>query len=1213
MPPHVPRKRSCSPAPPVAQRSSKRAKATVFDALDASAHRSATAEDYAFLNGLGSDGDSSGLSDPESDDDFEDVPLAPGKTRAAGKQDSQANGAVEDDDDDDMDWEDALPTTSATPATDTSQANVAPWRTLAGATDDALEITLGVPQDEEDEAARTKALGIKGPSKKDRQLRMWTHCVHVQCLLFHNALRNAWCCDDEVYKVLLRDLPEGVQGEIQRWRKDSGMPDDERFVVNKAGKAKRSKNASKEKGKGKQKSIRQAERNVRDWGETAERQEQGVPNMSGGDPLNRLLKYLAAYWKKRFRITAPGLRKKGYFPSAKSLATEVKAWKDCQDHEKTKENEGSKGASGQDEHEFGEIIRNKDEFIEAARRCEGSRDVGAQLFTALLRGLGLETRLVCNLQPLGFGFTKAEDTVLKKKPAQAHNEASSSVNPAKTNIEGGFEKSSDTPSKKNIAKEPKAQKPVLPSGRRTSTRTVGTKPLTVDISDDSDSSLSSIQSISSDPSVVDVTPSKPVPRQSGRKFDADLPFPLYWTEVLSPITHIYTAVSPLVISTVASTSDLLASFEPRGAAADKAKQVIAYVVAHSPDGTAKDVTVRYLKKHIWPGKTKGFRMPVEKIPIHNRRGKVKRYEEYDWFKDVMRGYTRDDLLRTKADEVEDEGDLVLVKPAQAKKNTGDVPETLQGYKNSAEYVLERHLHREEAIRPDAKPIKTFTTGKGDKAKSEPVFLRKDVVSCKTVESWHKEGRQIKLGEQPMKHVPTRAVTLIRKLEIEAAERESGEKPTQGLYAEEQTEWIIPPPIQDGVIPKNAFGNMDVYVPTMVPKGAVHIPFRSTAPICRKLGIDYAEACTGFEFGNRRAVPVLTGVVVAEENEQLVKDAWRAAQEAQRAKEDKKRQDKALKMWKKFILGLRIIERVREEYGDAAMEAENPFAKKERKGELANTFHRKNDDEMEEEGDPGPGGFFAPGEEDAGEGGFLRDEDGEEEGGFVREDDNDAEGGGFIIEGDNKTISAPQLLADTSQGAPVSLRSIHQTGTSSNIHKEGNADDGAASASDDEEPNQPIARGTRGRGRGRGRGGGTRGAAAPKANTTKQTGRRKSRNTITKETTPDSVSEALSSPSNALSADEEATLSRPDAEPDSSPPPKHASPEHNELDEPILPSRSAPTRRAARKSAAAVRSQFFEEDSESDGEAGEALATRSGRGRGRGRGRAANSRRGKTRG
>ena len=34
--------------------------------------------------------------------------------------------------------------------------------------------------------------------------------------------------------------------------------------------------------------------------------------MSHGDPLIVLMKVLSAYWKKRFAITAPGLRKRGY-------------------------------------------------------------------------------------------------------------------------------------------------------------------------------------------------------------------------------------------------------------------------------------------------------------------------------------------------------------------------------------------------------------------------------------------------------------------------------------------------------------------------------------------------------------------------------------------------------------------------------------------------------------------------------------------------------------------------------------------------------------------------------------------------------------------------------------------------------------------------------------------------------------------------------------
>src|SRR5579859_7605775 len=41
---------------------------------------------------------------------------------------------------------------------------------------------------------------------------------------------------------------------------------------------------------------------------------------------------------------------------------------------------------------------------EAARTRSGSRDVGAWLFTSLLRSIGVQTRLVCSLQPLQFLF-----------------------------------------------------------------------------------------------------------------------------------------------------------------------------------------------------------------------------------------------------------------------------------------------------------------------------------------------------------------------------------------------------------------------------------------------------------------------------------------------------------------------------------------------------------------------------------------------------------------------------------------------------------------------------------------------------------------------------------------------------------------------------------------------------------------------------------------
>ena len=58
---------------------------------------------------------------------------------------------------------------------------------------------------------------------------------------------------------------------------------------------------------------------------------------------------------------------------------------------------------------FGERIENIEQFLDCARRCQGRRDVGQQLFTALLRGLGIEARMIASLQPAGFGWSQAEE------------------------------------------------------------------------------------------------------------------------------------------------------------------------------------------------------------------------------------------------------------------------------------------------------------------------------------------------------------------------------------------------------------------------------------------------------------------------------------------------------------------------------------------------------------------------------------------------------------------------------------------------------------------------------------------------------------------------------------------------------------------------------------------------------------------------------------
>ncbi|KAJ5238307.1 Rad4 family protein [Penicillium chermesinum] len=761
------------------------------------------------------------LAESNSDSSLSDVPEETNETTTPqiSSHVSEDEESEEDDSDDEINWEDAVDLNPP-------RATLPSMARLEGGD---LELIL----DQEETQASDLLDGRKGPSKIERHIRVQTHRMHVQFLLFHNALRNAWTCDAKVHEILLRKLPDSIKNEVKKWKISSGLELPEK---------KPEPPKSKKKGKGRKK---------QDWSEDTQRLEPGQPDMSNGDPILALMKVLVAYWRKQFRITAPGLRKNGYRPglALKALLDDFHK----QDHNPER---------------HGERIANIEEFRGLAESMQGSRDVGAQLFTALVRALGIEARLVGSLQPLGFGWTKAE-TYISKSESNENSEL----------------KTEDT-----------------------------------EIDHDSDDQGHRPRAKS----------------KVGPRYDKDLPFPIYWTEVASPVTHAIISVDPIVLpNPLAPTAELQASFEPRGAKAERAKQ----------------------------------------FPIPGQKGQS---FEIDWFRVVMYGYQRPPSQRTKVDEIEDNGDLQRKQPER--KKPAQATDTLQSLRSSTEFVLERFLRREEALRPGAEPVRTFVSGKGVKAKEEPVFRRADVLKCLSAESWHKEGRQVQPGAVPLKRVPIRAVTLVRKREVEELERETGEKPMQGLYARHQTEWLIPPPIKDGIIPKNSYGNMDCFVPSMIPRGAVHVPWPGTVRVCKKLGIDYAEAVTGFEFGSKMAAPVIQGVVVAAENEDLLKDAWRADAAEKQKREQLKAEKRILQTWRKFLFGLRIMERVRDEYGgdtaqDAERDARNPFASnKKSKEEPEETGHDLDnsyfDDEENKVVDHG-GGFLLPGEDDdQGDGGFI---------------------------------------------------------------------------------------------------------------------------------------------------------------------------------------------------------------------------------------------------
>jgi xeroderma pigmentosum group C-complementing protein len=366
---------------------------------------------------------------------------------------------------------------------------------------------------------------------------------------------------------------------------------------------------------------------------------------------------------------------------------------------------------------------------------------------------------------------------------------------------------------------------------------------------------------------------------------------------------------------------------------------------------------------------------------------------------------------------------------------------------------------------------------------------------------------------------------------------------------------------------------------MVPRGAVHIPLRGTARICRKLNIEHAEACTGFEFGKQRAVPILTGVVVAVENEDMVIDAWEIDEAEKAKKEADKREKLVLSLWKKFLSGLRIVERMKAEYGeDVELPAKTvkPIPKPEPSGENPEWEVFQNHTDFE--------GGFLRGDEPA-DGRFVREESAQQQhdedmaGGFFAASQEDPVHGDLVIDHGDKKAEQRTAIAESSYQTPISLISA--------LQKPGNEDadvsdgdepmdiDDLQENSEDDEPHKPSStrrqssssRPARGRPRGR--------AAKPTPSTSTSTRERKSI-LIDSSDEEDKNNSSLS-----------------DAR---TPPPS---------------TRSAPKRKAARKSDAMVKSHFFAEGSEgetdltdmTDRTSPKKRGKTSGRGRGRGRGKA----------
>lgn len=473
------------------------------------------------------------------------------------------------------------------------------------------------------------------------------------------------------------------------------------------------------------------------------------------------------------------------------------------------------------------------DFATAAKDLEGSQDTGNQLFCAMLRAGGVETRLVCSLQTLPFANPppKASTPVRKKKPAVFAIASDTDPNLSDASASDGSIGSSTA-----IGKIPSVRRRLGQPSFATSPRVAPPK-------------------------------EKKIPVRT-------LSYPVYWVEAFNEAHQKWVPVDPMVTNTVNKPNKI----EPP--MTYDLNQMM-YVVAFEEDGVARDVTRRYAKA----------------FNARTRRQRVESSGEdgAKWLKAALRLFRR--RQRLDRDQVEDS------ELAQKEAREG-LPSNVLDFKGHPYYALERHLRRHEVLHPRREAGKV-NAGTAAKPRMEPVFRRQDVLSCKSADKWYRLGREVKQGEQPLKHVPAR---ISRRKDLEDDGHDT-EPSTTGLYAIHQTQVYTPPPVTRGRITKNAFGNLDVYVPSMVPPGGAHIRHPLTQQAARALKIDYADAVTGFKFQGRQGTAIIEGAVIPEEHRAAVLAVIEGLEKEALEEESRARSLLALRLWSRFMKGLRIAARV----------------------------------------------------------------------------------------------------------------------------------------------------------------------------------------------------------------------------------------------------------------------------------------------------------------
>ncbi|CAN7937715.1 unnamed protein product [Ixodes hexagonus] len=264
-----------------------------------------------------------------------------------------------------------------------------------------------------------------------------------------------------------------------------------------------------------------------------------------------------------------------------------------------------------------------------------------------------------------------------------------------------------------------------------------------------------------------------------------------------------------------------------------------------------------------------------------------------------------------------ERDLLEDRQLESRLLKQPMPSSIAEFKGHPVYVLRRHLLKYEALYPADLPPLGFVRG-------EAVYARECVHVLRSREAWLREARMVRLREEPYKRVKGRAKKDLasglwsRLCTRTACSTGYRELDLFGLW---QTEPYMPPIAFGGKVPRNEWGNVELFKSCMLPVGTVHLRAPALGRVAAKLNIDCVPAVVGFEGHGRGVHPVFDGWVVCEEFADTLMMAWREEQanisnrqeEASAPPSLSKRQKRVFGNWRRLIKGVLIRAHLRDKY------------------------------------------------------------------------------------------------------------------------------------------------------------------------------------------------------------------------------------------------------------------------------------------------------------